>query len=261
MNKGMMIKTLMACTGFLLFIAVMSTPMQNFVKEKLGKEEESAQTMGDSITKKEKVMYLTFDDGPSANTEKVLDILDTYHVKATFFVTGENRDYADMIKEASKRGHAIGIHTYSHDYAQIYASSDAFLEDFRKISDLIVEQTGKKANIFRFPGGSSNTVSKKYCSGIITDLAKQLNQNGYEYFDWNAHNGDGNPSIDSSSLTTQALRETKGKEKIMMLMHDGSQNNHTVTSLEGLLKTWIDEGYTFKTIDEHAPAFHHHIAN
>ena len=125
-------------------------------------------------TESDKVMYLTFDDGPSQNTEKILDILDKYQIKATFFVTAEHPSYLDMIQEAHARGHMIGVHTYSHNYEEIYQSSDAYFNDLEKMNDIIESQIGHRVKIMRFPGGSSNTISKKpeFCSCC----AKKLHQ-------------------------------------------------------------------------------------
>lgn len=100
-----------------------------------------------------KVMYLTFDDGPSQNTEQVLDILDEHDAKATFFVTNEFPNYVSLLKEEVRRGHVIGVHTYSHDYAEIYQSTDAYFADIEQMQAVIREQTGRATKILRFPGG------------------------------------------------------------------------------------------------------------
>src|SRR5699024_5238173 len=105
---------------------------------------------------KEKAVYLTFDDGPSENTGRILDILKQYNIKATFFVTGNNQEHDDMIKRAFDEGHSIGLHTYTHDYASVYASEEAYFDDLKKISDLVESIIGQKSYLIRFPGGSSN---------------------------------------------------------------------------------------------------------
>lgn len=212
---------------------------------------------------KQRVMYLTFDDGPSKNTQAVLDILRKYDIKATFFVTGENPEYADVLKVLHEEGHSIGIHTYSHDYETIYASEEAFFEDMERVKEMIKEKSGIESYIVRFAGGSSNTISRNYKNGIMRSLTKALEEKGYAYFDWNAHNGDGDPSISADALFTQAMNEIKGKDEVIMLMHDGSANKNTVESLEEVLAEMISQGWVFKTIDEHGtlPVSHHHIAN
>ena len=108
----------------------------------------------------EKIVYLTFDDGPSDNTKKILDILDQYKVKGTFFVTGNNQKKNDLIRLAYEKGHSIGLHTYTHDYASVYASEENYFKDLQEIPDMVENVTGEKSCLIRFPGGSSNTISK-----------------------------------------------------------------------------------------------------
>lgn len=213
----------------------------------------------DEVVKK--VMYLTFDDGPSKNTQAILDILDKYQVKATFFVTAESKEHLDLISVEKQKGHAVGVHTYSHDYASIYCNVDAFFEDFQKMNEIIKEQTGEYSSIMRFPGGSSNTISKKYSKGIMTTLAQQVQEQGYQYYDWNASNGDGNSHTSVDGLVKQGVEEVKNQDISMVLMHDGAGSNETVSALPTLLEYYIKEGYEFKIIDESTPLFHHHIHN
>ncbi|UTY37987.1 polysaccharide deacetylase family protein [Allocoprobacillus halotolerans] len=120
-----------------------------------------------------KTCYLTFDDGPSQNTKEILDILDEYQIKATFFVTGTSPQHFHYIKEAYQKGHTIGLHTYSHDYEYIYSSLKNYISDLNKIKDVVYQQIGKNVDFIRFPGGSSNLVSKKYNDGIMTRLTKK----------------------------------------------------------------------------------------
>ena len=222
-------------------------------------EQNASHVVKDEVSKK--VMYLTFDDGPSKNTQAILDILDKYQVKATFFVTAESEDYLDLIKVEKEKGHAIGVHTYSHDYASIYKSVDAYFEDLNKMNEIIKEQPGEYSTIMRFPGGSSNTISKKYSEGIMTTLAQQVQDKGYQYYDWNASNGDGNSHTSVDGLVKQGVEEVKNQDISMVLMHDGAGSNETVSALPTLLEYYIQEGYEFKIIDESTPMFHHHIHN
>lgn len=108
----------------------------------------------------EKVVYLTFDDGPSANTQRVLDILDQYDAKATFFITAQQPDYFPMIKKVYDEGHTVGLHSYTHEYDQVYASVDAYFDDLEKIGEVAKEQLGFVPCFIRFPGGASNSISK-----------------------------------------------------------------------------------------------------
>ena len=123
-----------------------------------------------------KIMYLTFDDGPSQNTQAVLDILEEYDAKATFFVTAEFSDYLHLIRAEKEAGHAIGVHTYSHRYDQIYADSASYWDDVEKMQKIIEEQCGSRTSILRFPGGTSNTISQRYAQGIMSQLAEEAEQ-------------------------------------------------------------------------------------
>ena len=127
-----------------------------------------------------KTIYLTFDDGPSARTPEVLQILADNGVKATFFVKNGGK-YNHYMQDIVAQGHTIALHTYTHDYASIYSSDEAYLSDLQQISDLVYNETGVRTNIMRFPGGSSNTKSKKYCQGIMTRMTQKVTEMGYLY--------------------------------------------------------------------------------
>ena len=139
----------------------------------------------DTVNPGNKIIYLTFDDGPGKYTQGLLDVLDKYNVKATFFVTNTHPDYQNMIAEEAKRGHTVFIHSASHKYNQIYTSEQAFFDDLEQMNSIIKAQTGNDASIIRFPGGSSNTVSKDYCPGIMTQLVNDVTARGLLYCDWN----------------------------------------------------------------------------
>lgn len=208
-----------------------------------------------------KTCYLTFDDGPSYNTPKVLKILDQYHIKATFFVTGTHSDSYQYIKEIDKKGHTIGLHTYSHDYEEIYTSLASYMKDLKKIQQLVKKQTGKEVYYMRFPGGSSNLVSKKYNVGIMKRLTKKVIDEGYQYYDWTCVNGDGENIKTVSGLIKKAKEETGDLEDIMFLMHDGSSNDATVKALPSIIKFLQEKGYEFKVIEDSSPTFHHTVQN
>lgn len=208
-----------------------------------------------------KTCYLTFDDGPSSNTEKILEILDQYHIKATFFVTGTAPTYYSYIKKAYQKGHTIGLHTYSHDYEKIYSSLNAYLQDLNQIKDIVYQQTGVYTKYIRFPGGSSNLVSKKYNIGIMKRLAKKVIDLGYQYYDWTSINGDGENIKTISGLKKKAIEEIEGKEDIMFLMHDSETCDNTVEALPDIIDYLIKEGYQFETINQYSPTFHHTVQN
>lgn len=199
----------------------------------------------------EKVIYLTFDDGPSPYTEKLLDVLDQYGVKATFFVTGARPEYFHMIKETYRRGHTIAVHTYSHDYSDIYTSVDAYLADFNKIKNVIVEQTGEEPWLFRFPGGTSNNVSKQYCTGIMTTLAQLMLQNGYEYCDWSVSAADTGVGATELTCINNVINGVSGKQTAIVLQHDAKE--FSVEAVDDIIRWALDNGYVFKAMDRSTP--------
>lgn len=196
-----------------------------------------------------KKVYLTFDDGPNKYTDELLDILKEKNVKATFFVVynpDENtwHDYKRIIDE----GHTLGMHSYTHIYDEIYASKEAFMSDVSKLHTFLYEQTGIDCQYYRFPGGSSNTVSDV----DIQVLISYLNNNGITYFDWNALSGDAL----TNSMTPEELNETilqyvrTNEGDSIVLMHDLSTNHATVDSIAELVDTLRAEGYELCPIDE-----------
>lgn len=266
MTRKTNIKVLISCLCFLAVIyglASLDQGHRKTLESSISTMAEETPTQKETPPAQQKIMYLTFDDGPSKHTQEVLDLLDRYQIKATFFVTGENPEYASMIKTIHEKGHALGIHTYSHEYSQIYRSTTDYFQDVEKVSNLIKQEAGIESHILRFPGGSSNTVSRNYCEGIMSALAKEAEAKGYAYYDWNVHNGDGDPSLSADALYQQLMKELEGKTSAMVLMHDGSGNQHTVESLDQVLKQLVQDGWTFQIIEEHGntPLFHHTIAN
>ena len=211
-------------------------------------------------TTKQGVCYLTFDDGPSSNTVKILDVLDTYNVKATFFVVGDGS--TQYMKQIVNRGHAIGLHTSTHKYNQLYKSVTGYLEDFKAISDKVYNATGVRSNIMRFPGGGSNTISANYCKGIMSDLTVRMKSLGYSYYDWNVDSGDANTSIKSSDqLVQNVLNGAKGKNSICVLMHDAGANTLTVQALPRIIEGLKNMGFTFVPITADVYGYYHPIQN
>ena len=208
----------------------------------------------------EKIVYLTFDDGPSQNTKKILDILDKYNAKATFFVTGNGKKYNKYIKEAYEKGHTIGLHTYTHKYDKLYASVDAYFDDLDKVGQMVKEQIGFVPKYIRFPGGSSNTTSKKYCKGIMTTLVTEVQNRGYQYYDWNADSTDAAGNNRSVSILVQNGTSSNAKN-INMLMHDTAAKSTTVEALPKIIEHYQKLGYTFKGIDDTSFTPHHGVNN
>ncbi len=188
-------------------------------------------------------VYLTFDDGPSLYTDEVLDILDANDAKACFFVVG-TEGFDSELQRIVKDGHTIGVHSYTHNYAKIYASERAFKKDVELMSDKIFVTTGIRTKLYRFPGGSANTVSRV----SVQKLIDYLNDEGYTYYDWNALTGDAvAETIPPKELIANAMgyirsNHDAGKATIL-LMHDHSDKHNMVDALDALLKKLKKEGY------------------
>lgn len=211
---------------------------------------------------KERVCYLTFDDGPSDNTLKILDILDRYNAKATFFVIG-NTGKLDYVKQIHARGHVVGLHSDTHRYEVIYRSTDAYFADLDAISSKVEQLIGIKSKIIRFPGGSSNTQSAKFCKGIMTRLTNQVKAKGYAYFDWNVDSGDAASSkpTPASTIVNNVLTQARNKNSICVLMHDTAAKKTTVEALPAMLEGLAAMGYRFEGLTESSNGYWHPVNN
>lgn len=207
----------------------------------------------------DKVVYLTFDDGPGPYTERLLDILDKYGVKVTFFVTNQHSGYRDLIGEAHRRGHTIALHTYSHDYSKIYKSEAAYYEDLQKIHDIVVSQTGVEPKIVRFPGGTSNTISRNYSVGIMSRLSKGLAYRGYLYCDWNVSSSDAGDAKTAKAVAANVIDGIKNKNVSVVLQHD--TKSYSVEAVEQIIAWGLANGYTFLPMTENTPMVHHGVNN
>ncbi len=181
-----------------------------------------------------KKIYLTFDDGPSSNTNEILDILAEYNVKATFFVVGkEGEKYEALYQRIVDEGHTLGMHTYSHRYSTVYASVDAFAEDLTKLRDYLFQITGVESKYFRFPGGSSNTV----CKSDMKKLIQYVKDQGLTYFDWNASSQDATGiRLSASDIVSNCLKDLDKHNTIVILMHDAAGKETTVEALPMLIE-------------------------
>lgn len=208
-----------------------------------------------------KTVYLTFDDGPSKNTPEVLEVLRKYNVKATFFVI-DGKGYNKYMKDIVNEGHAIGLHSETHDYKKIYSSLGAYLKDLANIAEIVKSETGVDSRIIRFPGGSSNTVSRKYCRGIISTAARKVHNMGYEYFDWNCDSGDaaGN-NVPVSRLVENIKISNPGTDRVIVLMHDAGNKSTTPKALPQIIEYFKSKGYSFGVLTEKVSPVHHKIAN
>ena len=206
------------------------------------------------------VCYLTFDDGPSDNTLKILDILDAYGIKATFFVVGTAK--TEYMPQIVNRGHAIGLHSTTHKYDVIYKDTNSYLEDIQGISDIVYNTTGVRSNIIRFPGGSSNMVSAKYCQGLMTDLTVRMENLGYSYYDWNVSSGDAAAArVPAKTIVNNVLNGAKGKSSICVLMHDTSAKTTTVEALPDIIEGLDAMGFRFASLNAELFGFHQRVNN
>lgn len=201
------------------------------IKEQMAQEEQEEQQ--EAVEYKHRV-YLTFDDGPSSQTDRILDILNRYGVKATFFVIGkEGYSAQESLKRIVNEGHTLGMHSYNHKYSELYESEEAFAEDFNKLRNYLYEVTGQQSMFYRFPGGSSNTVSpvdmKVFC--------EYLRDQGVVYMDWNADSGDASgKELSVEDMLKNCLDDITQRETTILLMHDASNKEQTVELLPVLIE-------------------------
>ncbi|WP_204830787.1 polysaccharide deacetylase family protein [Olsenella uli] len=208
----------------------------------------------------EKIVYLTFDDGPSKNTARVLDVLDQYGAKATFFVTGREPDHRASIKDAYERGHSIGLHSMTHDYDKIYASEEAFFSDLEQVGEVVKEQIGFVPYLTRFPGGASNTISANYCTGIMSALVEDVPARGYQFYDWNVTSADASGNnVPAETIVQSSCVE--GYTNVMLLFHDAATKDTTVDALPQIIEFYQERGYEFRAIDRESFVCHHGVNN
>ncbi len=201
-------------------------------------------------------VYLTFDDGPSIYTNEILDILDSYHVKATFFVVGkEGSNAEEALQRIVEDGHTLGMHSYSHKYKELYESMDSFTEDFAQIRDYIYQATGVESVCYRFPGGSSNTISEI----DMHDFIDYLDSQGVEYYDWNVSSGDGgNMKLSTETLLENCTKDIDTRDTSIILMHDSAEKPTTVEALPDIIENILARPDTvILPITENTRPVHH----
>ena len=205
---------------------------------------------------KGKTIYLTFDDGPGPDTGRLLDILKRYDVPATFFVV--DTGYPELMRRMVNEGHSIGIHTCSHLYSQIYSSEEAYFEDLFTMQQIIQEATGVETWLLRFPGGSSNTVSRKN-EGIMTKLTQAVEDCGFSYFDWNVDSGDAADAKTPGTVFQNVIDGVQENTYSVVLMHD--IHGFTVDAVERIIRWGLNNGYRFLPLQIDSPAVHHAVLN
>jgi len=193
-------------------------------------------------------IYLTFDDGPSDRTLEILDILEEYDIKATFFFSGGNGEKEqEIMKQVAEAGHAIGVHSISHDYEKIYASVESYLDDFYETYTSVYNATGVKPQIFRFPGGSINNYNRFTYMQIIAEMTRR----GFVYYDWNVSGEDAVKGADWTSIYNNIISgiQNNTADRAIVLLHDSRNKEATVLVLEDVLDMLISDGYKFDKLD------------
>lgn len=188
-----------------------------------------------------KVIYLTFDDGPSDRvTPKILDVLKDEGVKATFFIVGRNAETRKyLLKREIDEGHTVAVHSYSHYYPEIYFSPESLLKDIDKCNKIIEEVSGKPSTLYRFPGGSF---------GISSEMINAVMQHGMRYVDWNASTRDAEIyGATPDQLLKASVATSANSEHIVMLAHDSTTKSATAEALKDIIRHYKNLNYTFKT--------------
>lgn len=207
-----------------------------------------------------KIIYLTFDDGPTSITNKILDVLKEENVKATFFVAGYPN--TAILKREYNEGHTIALHTATHDYKTVYSSVDAYFNDLNTISKRVYNAVGFEPKIIRFPGGSSNTVSRNYSKGIMTTLTREVQNRGYTYFDWNVSSGDASSiKYSADGIYNNVINGIRNNKESIVLMHDLNSKTSTLGALRNIIRYGKENGYEFRRITEDTRPVHHGVNN
>ena len=203
-------------------------------------------------------IYLTFDDGPNNGTTNViLDVLKEEGVKATFFVTCNGPD--NLIKRMYDEGHTVALHTATHNYSYVYSSVDNYFEDLNRVSNRVKNITGVESKIIRFPGGSSNTISRNYSQGIMTTLTGMVLEKGYRYFDWNVDSNDAGGARSSTEVYNNVTRNLSKYRSNVVLMHDIKVT--TRDAIRNIIKYGKANGYNFEKIDMNTYMIRHGVNN
>ena len=225
-------------------------------REALQEEQDTETPAAGEEEESQKKIYLTFDDGPSSNTDEILDILKAYDVKATFFVVGKTDEASrKAYRRIVEEGHTLGMHSYSHSYEDIYDSEEDFQADMKKLQEYLYELTGVWPRFYRFPGGSSNTVSNI----DMQKLADWLTDQGVTYFDWNVASGDAvSRELPAETLLANCLAGIRNQQNCVVLMHDAANKDTTVEALPEIIsEIRLQEDAVFLPItDDTVPVQH-----
>lgn len=205
---------------------------------------------------------LTFDDGPSLNiTPQVLDILADNNVKATFFILGYGSEKKDLVLREFTDGHTIGYHGTSHQYSYVYSSLDTLINNFTSLEEDVLELTGYSSKLIRFPGGSSNTVSIKYCPGIMSTAVKEVTDAGYTYFDWNVDSDDAGSARSADDVYQNVVSGIRPGRLNVVLMHDSANKQYTLSALQRIIDFCLENDYELVSLSSESTQITHKIAN
>lgn len=227
----------------------------NKISENKTDESKTTPSNGKSIA------YLTFDDGPSSITHSVLDILKKYNVKATFFVINSGNYNKETLQREVNEGHTIGLHAYDHNYAIAYKDDNSYLDGIDKLRAKVKADTGFDSHYIRFPGGSSNTISKRYSKGIMSRITKTAKQRGYKYYDWNVDDDDAGRARTADDCYNNVIKELRPNRSNIVLMHDFGTNKKILEALPRIIEYCQKNGYKMLPIDDNTPEIHHGISN
>ena len=210
----------------------------------------------DVIIPKQKTIYLTFDDGPGPDTDRLLDVLSRYGVKATFFVV--DTGYSAQMRRIVEEGHSIALHSVTHNYKQIYTSRDAYFEDILGIQEIVKDATGVTSTLMRFPGGSSNMISR-FNPGIMSELTEAVQDAGFQYFDWNVDSNDAGGARTSDEVFKNVTEGVRQHKTSVVLQHD--IHRFSVDAVERIIQWGLDNGYQFLPLAPDSYGAHHRVFN
>lgn len=233
------------------------TDLENTIKDFEEKEKLRTSSNAQIPSNRPKTVYLTFDDGPGPGTPDLLKVLKEMDTKVTFFVTGTQAEkYPDLVKQMSDEGHEVGLHSYSHKYQQIYASKEAFFQDFDKVEELVKKCTGKQPKLLRFPGGSNNGVLN---SAVRKEIIEELINRGYGYTDWNALTRDAEgKKLDDATLTANTVKTIGSQSHPIVLAHDSGGNSTSANAVKSIISTMKEKGYAFDKLTNTSPDLVHY---
>lgn len=207
------------------------------------------EVLSTAVPEEKKVAYLTFDDGPSENTKKILETLKEKKVTATFFLIGNRltKENEEIVRTQIAQGNAVGVHTYCHEKNQLYCNAEGFFEDFMRASDAICKVTGEKPVLHRFPWGSNNG----YVSSYVDELHEKLQKMGVKSFDWNVSGEDSiGGTVAQETIFHNVKKDLLKYQKPIILLHDSETMNNTAAVLGRVIDYIREQGYEFDTLEQ-----------